>query len=187
MQHTIKRSIRRQSSDSESTRPMWRTTEDISPDWWPALCQDCLPTSWPFFRTCHTNISKKKNSSYTPLRESLFLEITLHFWVVIFQSGSSKIQFKNCSLTHLTYENRGVDSDVEQSANTFSWFQNAAVLSFPPLLPSTLLKIPLLTMWKAKCGDAIPCVTSIKHLYSPEAPNNLTNSATADNLSTLIS
>lgn len=34
------------------------------------------------------------------------------------------------------------------------------------------LKIPLLTVWRAKCSDAIPYMTSIKRFHSPEAQNN---------------
>ncbi len=63
---------------------------------------------------------------------------------------------------------------------------NNSALIFPSL-PMMQLNMPLLTMWKAKCGDAIPNMTSIKRFHSPEAQNNPTNSATAENLFTLIS
>lgn len=55
-----------------------------------------------------------------------------------------------------------------------------------PLLRVMLLKTPLLTILKAKCGDDIPNMTSIKPLHSPEAHNNPTSSATAENLFTLL-
>lgn len=68
----------------------------------------------------------------------------------------------------------------------FLVLNNSSALIFPLLL-SMPLKIPLFTLWKAKCSDAIPYMTSIKHFHSPEVQNNPTNSATPENLFSLIS
>lgn len=74
-----------------------------------------------------------------------------------------------------------------ESIQKLSNQQNTIPALIFPLLLMILLKMPLLTMWKAKCSSDIPNMTSIKHFHSPEAQNNPTNSATAENLFTLIS
>lgn len=56
----------------------------------------------------------------------------------------------------------------------FLLFNNSGALISPSssVVSPTPLKIPLLTVWRAKCSDAIPYMTSIKRFHSPEAQNN---------------
>lgn len=49
-----------------------------------------------------------------------------------------------------------------------------------------LLKMPLLTMWKANCVDGIPNMTSIKSFHSPESQNNSAALPPQRNLFTLF-
>lgn len=166
----------------------------ISPDWhWASDLQpfSTVPRLLAYLLAVPFSVKrpkKKKIYTYTPLCESLLLETRPHSG----QDISVRFQIEHWSLTHWTNENRRgcfKSSWVKYWAISkhYSWFWTTAVLSFSPLLLSMPPKIPLLTMWKAKCGDAIPYMTSIKHFHSPEAQNNPTNSTTPENLFSLIS
>lgn len=56
-----------------------------------------------------------------------------------------------------------------------NYFYNAALIS--PLLLMMLLKMPLLTMWKANCVDGVPNMTSIKRFHNPGVTKQFNSSA----------
>lgn len=151
-----------------------------------ALCQGCWPTYEPFSWQCQA----KKIHTHT-LKVGLCYLKQAHIQAKIIQFGSLMIPcFKLNTIGQMKIDEAALRAELTQNLSNrqtlFLVVNNNSALIFPSL-PMMQLKMPLLTMWKAKCGDAIPNMTSIKRFHSPEAQNNPTNSATAENLFTLIS